>query len=317
MQGAPAVTSAGADVVQGEMTASASGSEQPQSVAATEVSELQQQMLVMQQQMQSMHDVVLTLSTNSRATPTLPPTSGEGCDDSRPVNQPTRGGESSMVCHPSGMNSLASVPLSSLLDSKIKAKIWAGQYVELDLLIGEPVEKPMLIFDVSQQQQPFQYREQAQKRITNIHQWTDAFMVYMAVYLECHDSDVASILKYMQIIRSIASTNQSMFMVYDRDFRKLRAINNMSWDVIHQELYLSLILRAGRPIAFQPKFAESQRRQPFRNGLCFAFGATGNCQKNGCQYKHACPTCGGNHPKFRCAVTKNLGGQPTNTGPRR
>ena len=285
VQGAPAVTSAGADVVQGEMTASASGSEQPQSVAATEVSELQQQMLVMQQQMQSMHDVVLTLSTNSCATPTLPPTSGEGCDDSRPVNQPTRGGESSMVCHPSGMNSHASVPLGSLL-----------------------VEKPMLIFDVSQQQQPFQYREQAQKRITNIHQWTDAFLVYMAVYLECHDSDVASILKYMQIIRSIASTNQSMFMVYDRDFRKLRAINNMSWDVIHQELYLSLSLRAGRPIAFQPKFAESQRRQPFRNGLCFAFGATGNCKKNGCQYKHACPTCGGNHPKFRCAVTKNLGG---------
>ena len=92
-----------------------------------------------------------------------------------------------------------------------------------------------------------------------------------------------------------------------RDFRKLRAINNMSWDVIHQELYLSLSLRAGRPIAFQPKFAESQRRQPFRNGLCFAFGATGNCKKNGCQYKHACPTCGGNHPKFLCAVTKNLG----------
>ena len=30
-------------------------------------------------------------------------------------------------------------------------------------------------------------------------------------------------------------------------------------------------------------------------------------QTNGCQYKHACPTCGGNHPKFRCAVTKNLG----------
>ena len=123
------------------------------------------------------------------------------------------------------------------------------------------LKKPMLIFDVSQQQQPLQYREQAQKRITNIHQWTDAFLVYMAVYLECHDSDVASILKYMQIICSIASTKQSMFMIYDRDFCKLRAINNMPWDVIHQELYLSLSLRAGRPIALQPKFLESHLDQ--------------------------------------------------------
>ena len=44
------------------------------------------------------------------------------------------------------MSSFSSVPLGSLVDSKLKARIWAGQYIELDLLLGGVVDNPVLIF---------------------------------------------------------------------------------------------------------------------------------------------------------------------------
>ena len=50
---------------------------------------------------------------------------------------------------PNNMASFSSVPLGSLVDPKVKAKIGAGQFVELDSLVGEFSESPVLIFDVN------------------------------------------------------------------------------------------------------------------------------------------------------------------------
>ena len=137
---------------------------------------------------------------------------------------------------PNNMASFSSVPLGSLVDRKVKAKIWAGQFVELDTLVGEFSESPVLIFDTQNRNPSVQMCENVSRRIFNVAQWTDAFLVYVAIYTECHPTDVASILKYVQLVRSMAaSARNNMFIAYDRDFRKLRAHNNMPWDVIHQE----------------------------------------------------------------------------------
>ena len=88
-----------------------------------------------------------------------------------------------------------------------------------------------------------------------------------------------------------------MFLAYDRDFRKLRAHNNMPWNVLHQELFFSLTSRADNVPSVQQKMAFPRRKQPFRAGLFYAFGSTGRCWKPHCPCKHACPSCGGNHPK--------------------
>ena len=42
---------------------------------------------------------------------------------------------------PSHMQSYASVPLGNLLYPKIKANIWAKQYVDIKLLVGETFDK--------------------------------------------------------------------------------------------------------------------------------------------------------------------------------
>ena len=88
------------------------------------------------------------------------------------------------------MASFSSVPLGSLVDPKVKAKIWAAQFVELDTLVGEFSESYILISDTKNRNPSVQMRENVSRRIFNVAQWTDAFLVYVAIYTECHPTDV-------------------------------------------------------------------------------------------------------------------------------
>ena len=313
------------------------------------VTVLQQQVRLMQQQMQSMHDIVSTLASVSPAPaaatelpsavdtcaaatelPSLSTTPAGATAYPPPLTTPagatayppplTDGVHPGEIPQASNMSSFSSVPLGGLVDSKLKARIWAGQYIELDLLLGGVVDNPVLIFDIRSQQSSVQTREQPQHRINNIAQWTDAFLVFMAIYTDRFPTEVASILKYVQLMRTMAFTTKSnICLAYDRDFRKLRAHNNMPWNVLHQELFFSLTSRADYVPSVQQKMGFPQRKQPFRTGLCHAFGATGRCRKPLCPYKHACPSCGGNHSKSQCQTKQMLHPvtKPTNTGYRK
>ena len=287
--------------------ASSSASVSPDAADAS----LQQQMEVMQQQMRSMHDIVVKLSTNVRPTTDVPAPLAASTDDAPGYAIPPTAefasavstGEQTEHPRPKDMQSLASVPLGALVDSKLKAKIWAGQFVELDSLVGEFTESPILIFDVKNQQSSVQMRENVHKRIFNLSQWTDAFLIFIAIYTESHPTEIASILKYVQLVRSMAASSKSnLFLSYDRDFRKLRAHNNMPWNMIHQELFLSLNSRSHQVAPMSQPL--TQRKQSFRGGTCFAFASAGRCRRNDCPYNHACPTCGGNHSKSQCSTSK-------------
>ena len=201
----------------------------------------------------------------------------------------------------SNMSSFSSVPLGSLVDSNLKARIWAGHYIQLDLLLGGVVDNPLLIFDNRLQHSSVQTREQAQHRISNISQWTDAFLVFMAIYTERFPTEVAPTLKYIQLMRTMAFTSRSnIFVAYDRDFRKLRAHNNMPFNILLKELFFSVTSRADNVPSVQQKMGFLHRKQPFRAGLCCAFGSTGRCRKPHCPYKHTCPSYGDSLPKYQC-----------------
>ena len=129
------------------------------------VTVLQQQVRLMQQQMQSMHDIVSTLASVSpapaaatelpsaldtcAAATALPPLSTTPAGATAyPLPLTTPAGATAYppplpdgvhpgeIPHASNMSSFSSVPLGGLVDSKLKARIWAGQYIELDLLLG-------------------------------------------------------------------------------------------------------------------------------------------------------------------------------------
>ena len=208
--------------------------------------DMQQQMAEMLREMAAMHNLVHAIASttaqpivdSSTATEqqtagpssaTIQPITGPSTSAAQPIAAPSTGvgivGE-----RPTNMASFSSVPLGSLVDPKVKAKIWAGQFVQLDTLVGEFSEYPVLIFDTKNRNPSVQMRENVSRRIFNVAQWTDAFLVYVAIYTECHPTYVASILKYVQLVRSMAaSARNNMFIAYDRDLRKLRAHNNMPW----------------------------------------------------------------------------------------
>ena len=131
-----------------EATAVAAAVNEVSAPAETAVGELRAQMSVLQEQIATMQDVVLGMSAVAHQQPAVCAAAGDinVVDGAAPM----RIGENS---RPAGMQTFASVPLGSLVDSKVKAKIWAGQYIELDLLVSEATETPLLVFDARQQQQ--------------------------------------------------------------------------------------------------------------------------------------------------------------------
>ena len=295
------------------------------------------QMAEMRREMAAMHNLVHVMASTSAQ-----PIAGPSTAATQPIAGPSTSGAHPLAgCstaaaqpiaalssgvgivgeRPNNMASFSSVPLGSLVEPKIKAKIGAGQFVELDSLVGEFSESPVLIFDVNNRNPSVQMRDNVSRRIFNVGQWTDAFLVYVAIYTECHPTEVASILKYVQLVRSMAaSARNNMFIAYDRDFRKLRAHNNMPWDVIHQELYMALSHR-NQNVSHNPRPTQGNNgKQPFRGGVCYAFASSGRCRRNNCPYSHACSKCGGNHhPKAPCNQPNKtpFAVKPTNPGNRR
>ena len=147
---------------------------------------------------------------------------------------------------PGNSSSFSSVQLGALVDAKLKAKIWTRQYVDLALLTGDSSARYSVVLDAGAESSSWHLKEEPLKKIDTIGSWTDAFLIYMAIYVDRFPSEVSQMLKYMELVRGMASSR--MFLHYDRDFRKLRAANTMNWDVLHQELYLSLSIQA-RPFS--------------------------------------------------------------------
>ena len=90
-----------------------------------------------------------------------------------------------------------------------------GQFVELDSLVGDFSESAVLIFDTQHRNPTVQMRENVSRRIVNVALWTDAFLVYVAIYNECHPTYVASILNYVQLVRPMdSSARNNIFIAY-------------------------------------------------------------------------------------------------------
>ena len=106
--------------VASEATAVAAAVNEVSAPAETGVGELRAQMSVLQEQIATMQDVVLGMSAVAHQQPAACAAAG----DMNVVDgaAPMRIGENS---RPAGMQTFASVPLGS----KVKAKIWAGQYI--------------------------------------------------------------------------------------------------------------------------------------------------------------------------------------------
>ena len=92
---------------------------------------------------------------------------------------------------PQSMFTSISVPLASRVSPKIKARIWANEYINFGTLLSDsPQNEGKYSLSMSPSEVPSSQPQltlepsYASKRITNISQWVSAFTIFVSVYSE-------------------------------------------------------------------------------------------------------------------------------------
>lgn len=199
-----------------------------------------------------------------------------------------------------GVASELTVNVSSI----IKEKIHKGEYIDLAVLLADnqsinDLDQSLVI----QNGQLVMKTKQHTQKIYTIETWTNAFIVYISIYIEVHPGQIQHLLKYMSMIRLGASRTTGIgWKVYDEQFRLRKSVNpNISWSSVDQELWL-IYLHNTKPSYTQFGVADQTSTVRPNTYKCYAFNYNGACHKMTCTFKHACTYCNGGHPVINCAI---------------
>ena len=134
-------------------------------------------------------------------------------------------------------------PVGANIPLKIKEKIWAGEYIELSLLLKSAkdlIHDPQYNGDLAVKGGQLAVVQQKPSQIKNIHVWTSAYMIYMGVMLEKWPNKGQEYLKYMYNVRLAAERGSGTgWVAYDEQYRLRKArFPFTSWGDIDMELWL-------------------------------------------------------------------------------
>lgn len=213
------------------------------------------------------------------------------------------------------------IPLGASVSKQVKSKIWNNTFIELHTLLPGYKEDPLSVNIVPG---TITLQQQTRKTELSINQWTSAFYILMAIYMEKNLQEAPHLLKYCEFIRELQRDHgDEAFRFYDKSFRQLREHYNYAWQTPVEEL---------RGKAFSEKFRQKQNpsstqsfdkkrfgnnMQPFRSSqrnTCYAFNRGETCIKDPCPYRHVCSYCkAASHKKIECFKYKNSTKTATNT----
>ena len=211
---------------------------------------------------------------------------------------------------PLGLSHFNSIimPIGAQVSPKIKAKIWANEFVEFGLLINPRVGDTRYQLSINQNDNsvPTLSLEPSSriKPITTIDLWTSAFQVFVGVYTSKFPQEAPSLRKYGEVVRDLAARGGNWRFYHDTQFRSLRQSNvpGMPWGTTHWELWIraqNMKLNAQARPNSSP--ASTVQLGPFVPlGYCRRYHKGFKCA--GCNYKHQCFKCGTTH----CAKTCNF-----------
>jgi hypothetical protein len=197
--------------------------------------------------------------------------------------------------------------LSCTLNDSLKSKIIEEKYIDLSLLLPsissqgfESAESNKLVLNLAGE---LQVKKSRSQKIANMEAWTDAFIVYMSVYLSVHVNKTQELLKYMNTIRLGEKRIRGLgWKAYDEQFRYRMSVNpNNSWGKIDDELWLLFMFP-------QNQSFPSVTGQGSNANKCFDYNFR-QCIRIICHYIHACLNCGYNHPSRLCQANRKFEGQ--------
>ena len=212
----------------------------------------------------------------------------------------------------------ASLSIDARVSEKTRNKIWNHEYIDFGSLLVHPIGQSRYQLTVSSAdsgQLPSLCLEPVEKprKISSLESWLSAFHVFVGVYTMKYASESPALMKYGSIIRDLAARGQN-WRFYDENFRFMRQshVSSLPWGTIHSELWLrshtnfSTVKSSGATLASRPRV---DRAIPY--GFCFKFHRVLAC--SGCNFKHTCYKCSGDHVGPSCnfrAPASNPNKQP-------
>ena len=201
-------------------------------------------------------------------------------------------------------------PLDYLVPQKMKDKIWAKEYIDLSALLHDDDQEMELKINSQSSKPTFTLVPKTRRAITTVARWVKAFNCYMAVYTRKWPEEIPGLLKHAEIVMGLADDSAN-WQSYDKNFRKLHANGLERYGQINVDLYLSSARTtfqgnrrwwdSGKNTKSQDENARGQVRHPA--GYCFLYH---NDKKYfGCDFKHDCYQCEGQHPVSKCNKKNN------------
>lgn len=200
---------------------------------------------------------------------------------------------------PINMVRCADDDLSAHVPKQLKEKIWDNKYINIALLLKGNAELADIfsggllhVVDGKIEARPKQTKE----KINSIEQWTEAFLIFMSIYVSRYPDKIQELLRYITIIRDAAAkfSNYS-WRQYDEQFRVRQALKVENWGRVNSDLWLRIM----------PVSTSSVQPDGITYGSCREFNSKGSCNFFRCRYKHICDLCGSAfHGMIRCQSSK-------------
>ena len=181
--------------------------------------------------------------------------------------------------------------LSAHVPKQLKQKIWSNAYINLALLLKGNTELADMfsggLLQVSDDGKIEAKPRTSKEKIMNIDQWSDAFLIFMSIYLQQFPDKTQQLLKYMSVIRDAARKYPLLaWRNYDEQICMRQSLHNSDWGKLNADLWMRTMITG------QSTTVTSCRE--FNNGFCkFAR----------CRFEHVCNRCGSyQHGMSRCTV---------------
>ena len=209
---------------------------------------------------------------------------------------------------PSKAICLADDDIALHVPSELCIKTWKGEYVNLAKLLRRELRER-----ASGQGSKVTINEQgtlellpkSTKQISNIHEWTDAFLIYMYIITKKKPGKARELIQYKATIREAESRSGSndWWKIYDENFRLRQAVTPMPWGKIHVDLRLKAMCLSA-PITQKAPVSQSTMINPStfnpEKNICHECNSAKGCRFPNCKYAHICLVCRGGHAQTKC-----------------